>query len=665
MVYGLGIDTGGTYTDAVVMDFETGELIASNKSPTTYKDLTIGIKGAIEGLTDEILSEVGVLSLSSTLATNSVVEGRGCRVGLIAIGHDYVSKQPADAEIVIKGRHDLWGRETEPLDIDAARTFLEGLKGKVEGIAISGYLGIRNPAHEIKIRELAYEILGVRAVCGHELSSTLGFDDRTATCVMNTRLIPVIGELIEAVKSVMKERNIKAPLMIVKGDGSMMSEEEASIRPIETILSGPASSIIGAKKLANIDDAIIVDMGGTTTDIGILRGGRPDLVDYGAIIGNARTHVKAADITATGLGGDSHFVTTPNGVRISSVRSIPLCVASKQWPEIIETLKNVAHMKPSYRMEFDFDGKNIQETDFFIFLRDNPYVKLDSEESRFLEFIREGPRTLAQAARVLDSHPLLFKSERLESLGLIQRIGLTPTDILHAAGDYTEFDYKASELAVMHHAYALGISEEKFIQIAKGLVTEKLASVIFSKVLSTEIGDYVPEKSTEYIVKNAISFNTARDFKCSIALKKPIIGIGAPSGAYLPPVAEIFDVEALFPKYWEVGNAVGAVTGGVVETIEILIKPQIDFATMNTPCIVFTKFGRFEKDSITEGVEFARTEGAKYIRELSIREGAEDVVVTDNVVYSTIKTTRSLEEPRIVDVTITITAAGKPKMFGI
>lgn len=665
MVFGLGIDTGGTYTDAVILDFDTGELIASHKSPTTYEDLTIGVKGSIEGLTDEILSKVGVISLSSTLATNSVVEGRGCRVGLITIGHDYNSKHKADAEANIAGRHDLLGWETEPLDIKAAEKFLREIKGKVEGIAISGYLGIRNPAHEIKIRELAYEILGVRAVCGHELSSTLGFDDRTTTCIMNARLIPVIVELISAVKTVMAERNIQAPLMIVKGDGSMMSEEEAIIRPIETILSGPASSLIGARKLARIGDAIVVDIGGTTTDIGILRDGLPALVDYGAVLGDMRTHVKAADISTAGLGGDSHIVITASGVRISTIRSIPLCVAAKKWPEICETLHDVSKKRPAYNMEFDIDAKNIQDTDFFILSRNNPNIKLDREEANFLEFLKVGPRTLAQAARFLNSHPLLFKIDRLENLGLVQRIGLTPTDILHASGNYTEFNTEPSNLAIKHHSGALAITEKELVEIAKTKVIEKMAKVIFRKVLSSEVGDYRMDNAFGFVVQNAVSCKPARDFSCSIKFTKPIIGIGAPAGAYLPDVAKIFGVELILPKHWEVGNAVGAVTGGIVENIDILIKPSVEFATEESSCVVFAKFGRFEMDSVTEGIEFARAKGAEYIRDLALSQGAEDVVVSDNVVISKIRPKGMTGKPRILEVKITVTGAGKPKMFQI
>ena len=253
------------------MDLDSGKIICKAKSLTTREDLSIGIRGSIAGFDADLLKQVGVVSMSSTLATNSVVEGKGCRVGLVCIGSEYNNSVRADFDTVIGGGHDLHGEELNPLDEDAARRFLESLKGKVDGVAITGYLAVRNPSHEKRVKEIAKEILDVPIVCGHELSSGLGFNERTATCVMNAKLIPVIDDLIRSVKAVLSEKGIHAPLMIVKGDGSMMGEAVAKERPVETILCGPAASLIGAMYLTGQKDAIVMDMGGTTTDIGILR----------------------------------------------------------------------------------------------------------------------------------------------------------------------------------------------------------------------------------------------------------------------------------------------------------------------------------------------------------------------------------------------------------
>ncbi|MGI5964963.1 MAG: hydantoinase/oxoprolinase family protein [Candidatus Methanomethylophilaceae archaeon] len=663
MAYGLGIDTGGTYTDAVVMNLETGDVLQSNKSPTTYDNLAIGIKNSISGLSDEMLSEVGVVALSSTLATNSVVEGRGCRVGLISMGHEYGGKYRADKEIEVSGAHDLLGRTTEPLDTEAVEEFLKSIKGKVEGVAISGYLAVRNPEHELIVRDMAYDILGVRAVCGHQLSSTLGFDDRTTTCIMNARLIPVIGELIEAMKEVIRERNIRAPLMVVKGDGSMMGESEASLRPIETILSGPASSIVGAKKMARCEDAIVVDIGGTTTDIGILRKGVPDLVEYGAVLGGMRTHVKAADITTAGLGGDSHILILRSGVRVSSVRSVPLCFAAERWPEITETLRRISEKKAAFLYEYPDDQKCYQETDFFIPLKKRYEAELDEAEARFMNFIKDGPRTLGQAASAMNLHPLQFNTSRLERIGYIQKIGLTPTDILHAEGSYLQFDPEPAHLALRHFSENLGISEDKIMATAKEAVIKKMTSEIVCKLLSDDMGVCDFGSSGKELFEGAVSKTPARDYSCTITLSKPIIGIGAPSGAYLPAVAERLGTELIMPKYSEVGNAVGAVTGGVIEREEFLVKPNANNVAGNIASTVFSRIGRFPADTFTEGIDFAIERGKKHVYEQAVKAGAVDIVTDYEVKVNKYPSKTNPDYVYYVDAVITVTAAGKPKTF--
>lgn len=267
MELGLGIDTGGTYTDAVLIDLESNSIISKAKALTTRDDLSVGIRNSMKLFDRSLLKKVSMVSLSSTLATNSVVEGKGCRVGVISVGRDFDSSIVADESITISGGHDLNGAELNPLDIDSAEKFMNSIKNKVDSIAITSYLSVRNPEHELILKDLASKILNLPVVCGHELSSSLGFNERTITSVMNARLIPIIKELISSMKSAMVEYDINAPLMIVKGDGSLMNDEIAVERPVETVLSGPAASMIGAKTLTGLNDAIVMDMGGTTTDI--------------------------------------------------------------------------------------------------------------------------------------------------------------------------------------------------------------------------------------------------------------------------------------------------------------------------------------------------------------------------------------------------------------
>ena len=340
-VYGLGIDTGGTYTDTVIVNLDTNEVVCGNKALTTRHDLSEGIENSLLGLDRELFGKISLISLSSTLATNSVVENKGCRVGLICIGKSYLRSSDPDSYFEVDGKFNMDGQEVEELDVHAAMDAMGAMKGRIDALAISGYVSVRNPAHENRVAKMADKILGVPIVRGHELTSRLGFEQRTTTAVMNARLIPTITELLASVKSVLSKLGLDAPLMVVKGDGAIMKDDVAMVRPVETILSGPASSLTGAKALTGIDNAMMIDIGGTTSDIGVLKNGFPRVEPEGANIGGKRTRVIAADIATFGIGGDSRILVNGRKILLSSVREIPLCIASEKWPVIKETLRSL------------------------------------------------------------------------------------------------------------------------------------------------------------------------------------------------------------------------------------------------------------------------------------------------------------------------------------
>ena len=451
MELGLGIDTGGTYTDAVLIDLESNSIISKAKALTTRDDLSVGIRNSMKLFDRSLLKKVSMVSLSSTLATNSVVEGKGCRVGVISVGRDFDSSIVADESITISGGHDLNGAELNPLDIDSAEKFMNSIKNKVDSIAITSYLSVRNPEHELILKDLASKILNLPVVCGHELSSSLGFNERTITSVMNARLIPIIKELISSMKSAMVEYDINAPLMIVKGDGSLMNDEIAVERPVETVLSGPAASMIGAKTLTGLNDAIVMDMGGTTTDIGILRNGQPRLEKEGAMIGGKRTRVLAAEIYTSGIGGDSRIVVKGNKFSLTPLRVMPLCIATTKWPQLLPRLEEISKRCFFFNLESINVNNIVQDIEFFVKIKDIKDAPLSENDRKLLEYISNEPFSLSEAGASLNLHPFAFNVSKMEELGMIQRIGLTPTDILHAEGSYIEYDRKASESVSYTH----------------------------------------------------------------------------------------------------------------------------------------------------------------------------------------------------------------------
>ena len=660
---GLGFDTGGTYTDAVVMDLDTDEIFARSKSLTTRQDLSIGIRGAIQNFDRDLLKKVTTVCLSSTLATNSIVEGKGCRVGLICMGSDLTIKANVDESITISGSHSPTGKQTEPLDEESARMFLESIKGKVDCVAVTGFMSVRNPKHEQKVKAMAREILGVPTVCGYELSSGLGFNERAITCVMNARLIPVIEELIDSVEKVLAEVGIEdCPLMIVKGDGSVMSKAMAMERPVETIMSGPASSISGAKRLSGIDDAIVVDIGGTTTDIGVIRNGKPRLDPEGAFIGGYRTRVMAAEITTAGMGGDSRIVLNGKKLYLNPLRVTPLCVAATQYPEIVTKLEKINHMTVVKMPEAKYEKNIVMDTEFFIKIK-NPTGKnsLSDIDLKFIDYVSNTPHSLLDAKRDLKELPVSFNIPKMEELGFIQRIGLTPTDMMHARGTFTTYDVHASELGISILAKKLDITPEQFIAKVGDLITHKIATEIIRKVIYEDSGVTELDGFGLDLLEKSITNTPGTDYISKITLSKPIIGMGGPTYDMLPEVAKRLGTKLINPKNYDVGNAIGAVTGNVDESIEMLIQPATGSRLSDPACTVFSRLGRFYRESFHEGVDFAVETGSQYVREQAIKAGAEDIKIEVEKKQSGVTVGVDCNRINITETKIIIRATGKPK----
>ena len=666
MEIGLGFDTGGTYTDAVLMDLSNGKVLAKAKALTTRDDLSIGIRNSVKDFNKKYKKDIAMVSLSSTLATNSIVEGKGCRVGLISIGREFDHSIPVDMYYEIAGGHDIKGKETSEFDEAAVKKALKDMTGKVDGIAITSFMSVRNPDHEIRTKVLAKEIMHVPVVCGHELSSSLGFNERTVTSVMNARLIPIIEDLMSSVKKVMSDNDIKAPLMIVKGDGSIMGETAALERPIETIISGPAASMIGAKMLTGRGDAIVMDMGGTTTDIGILRNGYPRLEKEGAVIGGRRTRVLAAEIATSGIGGDSRIIVNGSKFILSALRVVPLCIATSKWPQLKERLKKVSETTPRYMPESLDIANIVQDIEFFIKLKDVKHASISDNDERFIEHISNEPFSLNEAGAALNIHPFSFNIRKLEELGMVQRIGITPTDLLHAEGSYSEYDADASRYGVLYQSKKMRMSPEEFIAMAKDEVIVKLTQELLKKLFFEETGAMNMDTISRDLMDKAISGKEGMDIGCSIRLNKPIIGIGAPVAAYFPGVAERFNAELLLPEHSEVGNAIGAITGSVVESVEILIKPRSGGDADDPPCSVFSLLGKFEFEKMSDAITEMIAKGKAYVTERAQKAGADYVDAKVDINEKKYELGTGFDDKSVLlETEVIVTAVGKPKQFRV
>ena len=650
MALGLGIDTGGTYTDSVVVDMETKEIVCRSKALTTRDDLIKGIVASLKGLS--VTEGISIVSLSSTLATNSIVEGKSCRVGLIVMGKKFGHTVSVANYAYIDAELDLKGRTVKTLKIDEARAAIESMRGKVDVLAIVGYMSVRNPSHEETVRGLAEKMLGIPVVCAHDLTSKLGFEQRANTAIINAGLIPTIIELIRSVNRSLEDMGIDAPLMIVKGDGSIMNAITAIKRPIETIMSGPASSLTSAMVYSGTEDALIADIGGTTTDLGIIRGGFVRTLDTGAVVGGHRTRVRAADVSTYGMGGDSRISVEKGKILLSTIRVIPVCIAASKWPAVKAWIDDLESLDSS-------PSDSISDCEFYIPASNTEYSYLTESDKRFLRTISDGPMTVRAVSESTGIPSDRFCLKDLESEGYVTRIGVTPTDILAAEGSYDEYDVGASRKAVGLLARKAGTSPEMFIQQAKSEITKKIARCMMDHMIRAETGKEELTAMDREMVEEIL--RDTKEYNIGMRLKMPIVGIGAPVGAWLPRVAELFGTELILPANYDVGNAIGAISSSVTETVELSVRAAFQDFSDDPECTVYNGIEAFDFPEKDEALEFAVEEATRIATARALESGASEVNVESKIDQMLIDIDGSGRKV-FRGATVTVRASGKPMM---
>ena len=624
----LGIDTGGTYTDAVLFDDRQG-VLRTAKSLTTREDLAVGVRGAVDAVLREPPPEPVVLvSLSTTLATNALVEGHGSPVCLLLVGQppgilERASLREAlgsDPVVFIAGGHGATGDEQAPLDLDAVRAAVEAHAPQVSAFAVAGYFAVRNNAHEVAVREVVHELCALPVTCSHELANALDAPRRALTALLNARLVHLLDQLVRAVAALLAERGIEAPLMVVKGDGSLISAEEALHRPVETILSGPAASLVGAHHLCGEDDVLVSDIGGTTTDVALLRGGRPALDSRGATVGGWRTMVEAVAVHTFGLGGDSetHW-SGETGLHLGPRRAVPLSLLATSHPGVIEQLHEAleAYVPPLPR--------------FALRLRPLSYAssRLTRFETRIWEQLEHGPVSVAALAEDL----ILARSlNRLVARGLVAVAAFTPSDASHILGRQRTWNAEAAELgaqAWVRHLAGIGRQGTPVDAQAFALaVVERMTLQSGTALLRTAfLGQGLPDLDSggelgRALVTTAMSAPTGEDHLLSLAvrLNRPLVAIGAPAHVYYDAVAERLGTRLVVPPHAEVCNAVGAVASGVLQTVRVLItSPQEGTFRVHAPS------GVQDFEDLERAAGFALEEASREARAHAVAAGAAEI----------------------------------------
>ena len=660
----LGVDTGGTYTDAVILDEVANVVLGKAKALTSRHDLAVGIGQAVDAAIAAAgvgAADVALVSLSTTLATNALVEGQGARAALVFIGFDdsdlgrsgLTEALKGDPVVKLPGGHTHAGAEVTALDLDLLELLIRELGDEVSSFAVASQFATRNPAHEIAARDLIRRVTGRPVTCSHELSANLNGPKRALTAVLNARLIGMIDRLVAACERHLVQVGIDAPLMVVRGDGALISAAMVRERPIETILSGPAASIVGARWLTGASDALVSDIGGTTTDVALLRGGLPEIDPEGARVGGFRTMVEAVAMRTTGLGGDSevHLVTEglKGGLRLGPRRLMPVSLLAVDHGPMVHAA-----------LDRWLSGDAVGEMDGrFVVPMTGQRGGLNARELAVLERIAQ-PMTLAAA---LTSRLEVAALERLVARGLVMIAGVTPSDAAHVLGRLDSWDSAAAEKALRLIAkrrtgagerFATG--PELFAQAIVDQLTQQTVDCLLEAAFGEDAG--FPGAESQSLARHALTRAGLAGHRgvleVDIRLGVPVIGLGASAPSYYGAVGERLHCETILPEHAGVANAIGAVAGQV---------SQRATGTVSSPAE-----GRYVAH-LAEGLQsYGSPEAALATLEAALVAEASSRAKEAGAVDLRVTIDREVNEVEIegrtmfIEARVTVTASGRPRV---
>ena len=666
----LGIDTGGTFTDAVVMDGDATSVIAKAKVPTTHHDLVQGVTAAIDSVLGEGSggafdpASIGLVSVSTTLATNALVEGHGEPACLVLAGFGKTelerlqtslseaglrtadldsgntdSKKAADALLVpVAGGHDALGDELAGIDEAVIATVAADTKDRVTAYAVATQFSVRNPSHEQAIAAVLTSTTGHPVTRSHELSARLDGPRRAITALLNARLIGMVARLQHAVRAALDGAAITAPLMMVRGDGSLVSAELLARRPIETILSGPAASVVGAQFLATDGHtagphgspakpgrAIVVDIGGTTTDIASIVDGRPEITADGASVAGYHTMVEAIDITTSGLGGDSEVRvdTGDTAFGLGPTRAIPLSCLAGSHPDIVDALARELASPTSRgqgRLTLSAEGVPVGE--------EPTNVGPDARISTFT------PTDAAVVLGWVEAKPIEREAATLGAELLARRS-----------------DPRGKKLADSAAAFAELVTDH--------LIARSAALVVAAARRADQLDANPSLPPSDEIL--AAGLRHHRGFlSIDVAVDAVLVAVGAAASAYYPEVADRIGARLVAPQHGDVANAVGAAVGPVrVEAQLTITRPRAGryevhgaISTIDPGCVYRTL-----DDAKVAALEALTAE----VVEMAVAAGAKPDTLE---VVDRWRATTAMVAGRelLVDATLTVVATGRPKL---
>ncbi len=573
----VGIDTGGTYTDAAIINSSERRVVATAKALTTKGNLGVGVAEALSSALKQAegtvsAQEIGIVSVSTTLATNAVVEGHGSKVGVILCGFDdameartgIVRAFPDVQVIRVSGGHDHNGEEACKLDAGAAAGHIQALKDDVGAFAIASAFAVRNAAHEIALRKLVQDISGLPSTLSSELTSDLDAPRRALTATLNARLIARITALVQSVRHAMTELGVSCPLMMVKGDGSLARADDVALRPIETVLSGPAASVIGAKWLSRRDDFILSDIGGTTTDVAVLQNGMPRVTLSGAQVGGWRTLVKAIDVTTTGLGGDSEVhIAFDGSISLGPQRVVPLSLLAARFPSVVNVLEAETHETEG--------GSSFGRFVLLPFatVSGSKAITLNGREAELYGLVRDEPVAMRKIAATTLAQRVIAG---LVKKGLVQVSAFSPSDAAHVMNLQKNWSRDGAMLGARLAARnrdrraATDESVNRFCRDVWDQVVYRSARCVIDAAL--------PDSARSSAAIDAVCEGKPIQGLVELSARPlvPVIAVGGPAPVFYGEVGRRLGCEVLDVPHAAVANAVGAAAGLVSHHAQVRVE---------------------------------------------------------------------------------------------
>lgn len=640
----IGIDTGSTSTDAVVYDLKKHNILAWAKSVTTHRNLEIGIREAIRKLPRDVVETASFISLSTTLATNACVEGKGDNICLLFIG--------ASREAV-RWTLSSYGFESMDfmrfIDVNAAQgiepdwqaldEMLPDIVREYDGVAVA-QMGARDNdgLFEHQAAERISAFADIPVTCSYDIFRELNVIKRGAGALLNARIAPEIKSFFDAVHTVLESEGLDLPIFVMRSDGSIVSESYTLRYPVETLVCGPTASVKGAAELFDEKQAVVVDMGGTTCDMAILKGGKPKIDNKGIRLAGWQTFVKGVSIETLGLGGDSHVICKNFGISLGSRRVMPMSILAGYHPGVIEELKRISE---------DPNGSFVPLHEHFLLVRRPPAdaTRLTETDRMICRALENGPLSVSQLSAKVGVDKYYLFTERLEQQGMVLRCAFTPTDAILLKGDIldpgrgaygrimeTKEASLAASLALTCMAVSTGMDRNDILDEIYRQVKEKL----FCKLVrllwrdshrETEEPPGDLDNMAKEIFAMEMEENRERFYRPGFATDAVILGTGSPIGIFLPDVAKALHAGWRVSEYSSVSNALGAVIGDICayETVSVrtdYIAPEADAGSGN-----FIVYGRIREafEDMDSAIERAREIAGEKAEKQALKCGARSI----------------------------------------